>query len=366
MAEVPVPEGQLGPMNPEVHEKILEMNWLVNGWFEVEDIVLWAGDPGIGKSLIAMSMGLSLASGQTMLDFWPHPTGEPFRVAILDFENRKRVIQRRLIRLAWGLGIDLSTVYPSSLEIFPLRGKGIFGNTEAAALERRRIESFLDEFKPHLILLDTIMSSTDQEDLTPLSGVRFIRDGVMAWARRFGCGFHPLHHNKKPDEQVRRSARIGDLYQASGGGFVGMTDATILVQYDDAGNIILTNPKQRHAKQRERLYLSLDDEGPNGLLRLKLSPDPPPVGKPKHISWEPIKELFRASAREIGDIPNALLSTDIIEFLGKPPRSYSESVCSTIVNNLVKDGLLTDNGQYLSGSRGRPPRVLTITPPTPD
>lgn len=361
-SDPPALKGILKLPEAAAHDEILKMNWLVEGWFELEDIVLWAGDPGIGKSIMALSMAVSLASGQPIFGIWPHPTGSPLKVAMLDFENRETVILRRLIRLARGLGIDPSTFYPEYLSIFSLRGRGIFGATDSATLLRRHIESGLEALQPTTIIMDTIMSATDQDDLSPLAGVRFIRDFVMTWAKKFGSGFHALHHNKKPDERVSKSNRIGDLYQASGGGFVGMADALVLVQTDEDSNIIITNPKQRHTKQSGRLYLHLEDGGHGGPLKLLLSPDPPPSNKPKHISWEGIKKLFGKKSRTIGEIPFALLSTDIVDFLQSAPKKYSQSTSTAILNELIKDDLLIDHGPFMTGDKGRPPRILTITP----
>jgi hypothetical protein len=268
--------GHIGPLDPSTYPDILAMNWLVPGWFEVEDVVMWAGDPGIGKSLICLACGLGLASAQPMLGSWPHPTGTPFKVAVLDLENRPRVIQRRLIRLAMGLKLDLSTIYPASLDIFPLRGVGLFGRDNSP-----EILSSLTEFQPNLIILDTVMSSTNQDNLSPLAGVRFVRDHVMRWAEHLHCGWWLIHHTKKPDDKGAgtKDSRIGDLHQASGGGFVGMADALVLVQRDDRNRIILTNPKQRHQSNEGRFYLHLNDGGgPDQPLALSLASSHVPAG----------------------------------------------------------------------------------------
>ena len=261
--------GHLGSIDFENADKYLSMDWLVEGWFERGDVVMWAGDPGIGKSLICMSAGLSLASGQPMLGSWPHPTGQPFRVAVLDLENSSRIVIRRLIRLGRGLKIDLPNIYPSTFDIYPLRGVGLFGQPNSSD-----ILGSLIEFNPDLVILDTVMSSTNQDNLSPLAGVRFVRDHVMRWAERLVCGWWLIHHTKKPTEYGpgAKNARIGDLHQASGGGFVGMADALVLVQKDERGRIILTNPKQRHQNNEGRYYLRMSGgEDPFSPLSLHLS-----------------------------------------------------------------------------------------------
>ena len=109
------------------------------------------------------------------------------------------------------------------------------------------------------------MAANNQPDLSPQNGIRFVRDNTFALAREFVRAGLPepawwlITHMRKsaPGEGDKR---IGNQDAVSGGGFVGATDATFLLQAD-GDSVLLTNGKQRHSKKPEQLQMILDDGG---------------------------------------------------------------------------------------------------------
>jgi len=337
--------GHLGPIDFSNPQQYLQMNWLVEGWFERGDVVMWAGDPGIGKSVACLAAGISLAAGRPMLGLWPHPTGQPFRVAILDLENPKSIIVRRLIRLGMGLSLDLSTIYPRHLDAYPLRGVGLFGQANS-----QEILDSLTVFSPDLVILDTVMSATNQDTLSPLAGVRFVRDNVMRWAECLKCGWWLIHHTRKPTDNSpgSKDARIGDLHQASGGGFVGMADALVLVQKDDRNRIVLTNPKQRHQANEGRYYLRMiGGEDPVGPLSIQLSPTHLPSGR----SGDLFLKILPLLPMESPDLARLLCT--LADIKPRQARAY--------ITQWVHDGCLSRQ-PVIRSTGGRARTLLAVAP----
>lgn len=136
--------------------EVLEMDWLLPGFIERPDAVVWSGDPGVGKSLILTAISMAFCAGTSALDFF-EPLETPRRVALLDLENRPTVLKRRVIRIAMGLGLDYKPLIdPSNGTFVPfsLRGRRPFGPTETSQTIK-----LLSAAKPDLFILDTIMIS---------------------------------------------------------------------------------------------------------------------------------------------------------------------------------------------------------------
>lgn len=285
--------------------EVLPMDPLLEGWMEREDVVMWSGDPGVGKSVMLLATGLCLSAGTRILNYWPHPTGEPMRVVYLDLENRRPVIQRRVIRIAEGLGLDYRRLargpfFPCFLRGTPVLAQGYFARTLAR----------LRAIDPDLIIIDTLFSATDQPDLSPTEGVRFFRNVVFRLQRELIKpdgrlpGIWLVHHNRKPATDAP-PARIGDQHQSSGGGFVNLTDALVLVQSDETGRVILTNPKQRHTRNSDRYIMTLQDGGAEGPLGISIAKEGAPGQVPVGNN-ESQERLLAELYREIHEHPTTV------------------------------------------------------------
>lgn len=346
--------GSLEELDQEDPMEILAMDWLVPGWIERADAIVWAGDPGIGKSLLLTAICVAFAAGKQACGHWDPPE-QPFRVMTLDLENRLPVVKRRLIRLCMGLGIDYKQLMaprgPFSAQF--LRGKQIFAPQEIATCQ-----SVLKAFNPDLFVVDTIMSSTSQENLSPLAGVNFVRQSLfktqLMLGHRVGCW--GIHHTKKPDPGVDKDSMIGDLHQSSGGGFVGMTDGLVLVQADNENNVIVSNPKQRHQKTGTRLFLKIDDGGdPRAPLKLSLTSEGPETagaGDPTYAATVAYLDQLEGAQNKMG-IPRS----EIVSFV-RGRMQTSNATAQRRVSSWISSGMLRICGKEESAS-GRPSWLVT-------
>ena len=102
----------------ELAEYLPPLSYLVEGLAMVDGggaPHLFAGYGYSGKTLAAQSMLLSLAAGRAV---WGVHTCQPRRVAHVDLEQGDRLTRRRYQRLAFGLGIDLTTDVGENIAVF--------------------------------------------------------------------------------------------------------------------------------------------------------------------------------------------------------------------------------------------------------
>ena len=106
-------------------------------------LTLLGSKPGIGKSWLAQSAALAVASGGT----WLGHTALPGRVLYLDAENGDRLVLRRLIQM----GADQTALadrllYVTESMVFP------------DARDTYRLRRTLEQFRPDLVIVDTLAS----------------------------------------------------------------------------------------------------------------------------------------------------------------------------------------------------------------
>lgn len=322
----------------EDQRKLRSIDWLIPDWIERGDAVILAGDPGVGKSLMAVSICVSLAARRQILGMWDPVGSEPMVSVILDLENRVNPMKRRISRIAEGLGVDHSKIIRGPLHPLHLRGRQIFSQPTRGA-----VVSAMQDIQPDLVVLDTIMSATDQPNLGPQAGVRFIRDRVYAISRQVGCepSWLLVHHMKKPDPQKAKLDLVGDLHQVSGGGFVGSSDGSILVQ-EIEGHRVVSNPKQRHQKNGGLLYLHMDDGGsPQAPLKLWLTDEAP--------QGDDALALTAACLAFIDEQPEGVVSKPaLVEFV-QGQMNTSQRTAKRRLEGLIDLGLLEIKGKGESG-----------------
>lgn len=131
--------------------------WEVTDWIPSRTVTLLSGDGGTGKSLLALQLAVAAATGGTWLG--KHP--KHGRALYLSAEDDTDELHRRLSDIAGATDISLRDL--QGLKIVPLAGKDALLATQddrAGKLRRTElftsVETILADFKPRLLVLDTL------------------------------------------------------------------------------------------------------------------------------------------------------------------------------------------------------------------
>lgn len=181
--------------------------WIVDGLLERETVVLLAADSGAGKSMLCMHLGSAMLHGVPWLGQATH--GE--RIMFIDNENHPRIVRKRL--RMFGLdGNDESRVRYFSRMGVQLGAGSWFERTLAE----------VEDFKPDVIVLDTVASTT--KVLSPPDGgggmgggneaIAYLYATVLRPLTAWGAGLLLLHHTRKPTDGMKSDPR----YMVLGGG----------------------------------------------------------------------------------------------------------------------------------------------------
>jgi hypothetical protein len=231
-----------------LHEPCPEPEWLVEGRMTRNSLTLLGSKPGIGKSWTALDLAIALATGRPWLGCTVPGT---FRVLYIDVENGEVLARRRLQQL----GADPAALgnrlhYVTESVIFP-------GGKDSV-----RYALTLEQFKPDLVVIDTLASSAPAAESDTESMSRFLFD-VWHRARRHGAACLILAHLRKSQQGAGKDDPLDSFRGA--GHLVGAASRAWLLDARGGEKFVLRDVKTREfpAVPPTRVWLQ-DTELPSG------------------------------------------------------------------------------------------------------
>ncbi len=175
------------------------VNWMIEGLVGQGDITIMVGDPNVGKSWLAMALGVALAQGQP--DFLGYPLHNHGRVLIIDEENPEDVVYNRLFKLG------LTNADLPNLRYLHDQGIRLDRDPDAMLEEA-------EMFGPTLIIIDSMTRVHTEDENNAGAMSRLFNDGIKPLSRKTGATVLLLHHKTKSRDgssytQMRGSADIG-------------------------------------------------------------------------------------------------------------------------------------------------------------
>lgn len=176
-------------------------DWLVPGLIERGDRLILTGLAGKGKSTLFRQMGAQLAAGI-------HPFGgepfDPLRVLIVDCENSRRQVRRKVDRLRDAAG-------RGDLLQFVFRPDGLKLNVDQSAAW---LERLVDAARPEILVIGPVykMASGNPKDEEPAKAVAECLDYLRT---TYGFGLMMEAHTPYADSTTKGAKRVERPYGAS-------------------------------------------------------------------------------------------------------------------------------------------------------
>lgn len=252
------------------------------------EITLLHGAPRAGKSLVALEIAASVASGTPAFGMLAVATAAP--VLIVGNEDGSVVVRDRIRSLLRGRGVE---EMPLSLRHAIHRGVSLDDQER-----RHQILREIDHHHVGLLVLDPLRSLTGAVDQGP-SEFHEVGQFLRTVAER-GIGLVLVHHDTKARAGVRETRRRAE--RASGGGLFSACDSPIHVEAPDASHTALH---------------------PDGF---KHCPDPQAILLRREIASETLRLIPDANAPCADDLRDA----QIIEFLKRQPGASGRQVIAAV------------------------------------
>jgi KaiC/GvpD/RAD55 family RecA-like ATPase len=265
------------------------VKWLVDGIAVKGALSMLAGQPGEGKSLLALAVASGVARGETTAGL----RCRPGRVLILDAEQSQAEIHRRVRAL--GMSAD-------QVEIAVVDGFDLMRDLDLIARE-------VDDRRPDLVVLDSYRSMWTGDENDPARVAPPLYHLNKRIAHRFGCAVLLLHHAGKGDAPYRGSTAIAGAIE------IGLTLGRVR-EDSDRQRRHLDCWKCRPAVEPDRRWLRLDDDRPRGMVFVEPADAyEPGMGRPP-VRAAQIRNQIVYLLREEGELPQP----DIARRLDRTPK----------------------------------------------
>jgi predicted transcriptional regulator len=209
--------------------------WLFEGLLQQRVVAVLYGEPGIGKSFVALDLALAVATGTTGIA-QPLATG---LVVYIAAEGATGIINRAEAWLSYhdAADNDQFLVVEDPVRLAEdLHVVGIINSLEQIGSP------------PVLVVVDTLARCmSGREENNPSDMSRFI-DGADKIRKKFGCAVLILHHPTKSDPRVARGGSSLD----------GDTDTMMHLASNKAGLLTLHCMKQKDAAEFEPIEMTLE------------------------------------------------------------------------------------------------------------
>lgn len=243
-------------------------HWLIEGLVPAHAAVLLAGEPGVGKSFVALTMAAKVATGQDFFTSAVEPD-EPRTVAYVLGEGFSRFGDR-----VSALQRDMGELPDDRLRFVDGAGHGVNLSDLASVTETCAQLAVID---PDLVVLDTFSMLAQVESENDNAGIADVMRVAGQMISEFGCSVMIVHHVNKSSGDVRGA-----------GAFKGNVDTVVVAKRTKGDQFKLSTQSADHGKQRDGEPVSIDgysivsDERGDGLLAFARSREEP-AKKPDHV-----------------------------------------------------------------------------------
>lgn len=231
---------------------IPEVDWLWGSWLARGDLALLVGDPGVGKSLLALCLADAVRRGGLFLD----ERCTRGRVGIIDLENPLGEVHKRLRQIGV-TGNDvagLAYVHGQPINL-----------TDPAGLAQLR--GTIEEHELDLVVIDSLRRAAPGLDENDSAEVAAVFSPLRQLTATSGRVIVVIHHARK---------RIGDNPTDAGqmvrgsGDLVASVDVLLYARAKEAGKFTLEHGKARRGFPHPSILVAIENESddPTSSVRL--------------------------------------------------------------------------------------------------
>lgn len=269
----------------EVVEADIQIEWLLESAIPTQGLGVITGQPGVGKTQLAIQMAASFALGKEILG-WQNRVGEQ-KVLFMSLEMELMALKLLMTNMA-PMYEPVMRKLAKNLDFYAVNTWLSLDKAPAVAF----FENLLREYKPDVVVVDSlsrVVSGTLSDETT----AKELMHQLNKLRRTYQCSFIFVHHDKKRGRDQNGPAILSDML-----GF-----QTISANFDWAISL---------SKTEERGILTLD----NIKSRFAVERDPFKISRNKYVQFDVAGESYDADKSErgirlIGGTESPLLPGDV-------------------------------------------------------
>lgn len=309
LTEEQVDEAAKAWISGDALDQLPPPEWLLPGWLEMNSVAQIFGEPGVGKSFIALDIAARVSRGLG----WPtadNTPARPLRVAyviaegVLGLAERKRAWETKHGRVGDML------FHPRAIQI---------NGTHKDPLQWEAATEFLSTWGPALIIVDTQARCTLGVEENSPKEMNQVYDKIEQMQRKTGACVLLVHHTSKGGQTARGTNAVKGAV------------ATEIHLRSSYGRIRVKCTKQKDTREPNDVYFELEDIGDSAVPRLTVEV---PAELSESVKRNDSKMLVRQYLSEHPDVPQT--TKEICEAI-----EVSRPTVSTRLNELLEANEVT-------------------------
>jgi hypothetical protein len=218
--------------------ELKEIHWLIEDYIEADSLAQVFGDPGSGKSFVAIDLACCVATGTA----WHGHDVMQGAVFYIAGEGHNGLARRlKAWEIGTGASLDGAPLYKSQ------RAAMLYDASEAAIVAEA-IESLAKEAgKPSMIIIDTLARNMGGDENSTEDMNSFIAHLDLYFRQKWNCCVVIVHHSGAMDKDRSRGSTA----------LRGAMDAEYKVEILPSGHVQLTGKKMKDAEIPKPLTFSL-------------------------------------------------------------------------------------------------------------
>lgn len=236
----------------ELESRGAEEAWLIEGLWAAKGAGLLGAEPKCCKTWMALSMAVSVATGEPCLHRFAVP--EPGPVLYFAAEDAEHMIRSRVSNIAASLGRTIEEIPVTFIATASREGEASVPHLHLDEdHDRELLRRCTEHVRPKLLVVDPFVRVT-RSDENSSSGVGEVLGFLRSLQREFSTAVLLVHHMRKGGGKMRPGQALrgsGDLHAFG--------DSNLYLARD--GDTILLTSEQRGAEGFDSLELELRRDG---------------------------------------------------------------------------------------------------------
>ena len=222
----------------------IKVNWIIENRIPENSFGFIVGEPGVGKTQMAIGMGMTLAAGHDFLR-WQNVAG-PKKVLFLSLEMAHPMLKMFIPKIVQDFSGDMPEI-SSGFKVAPLGITIPFDTPVGHAY----IESLIEEHRPEIVIIDSLQRLTYQSMSDEVS-MKTMMDKLDQLRKRYKFSLIVIHHSRKKSNSGQKEHF--DLNQIYGSQFIAANADWVigLAKTDKVGIITMHDFKMRLSPEIEK------------------------------------------------------------------------------------------------------------------
>ena len=313
-------------------------NLLGNRFLTREGSWLVVAQSGVGKSVLAMQMGISFSLGR---DLWGLKPVKPLRIAMIQAENNKLDLVEPLHSICENLELSAADrkILNENFSVFP-------NSSECGKNFGRLLERVAKTKKPDIVIIDPLLSYIGGDISKQETCSAFLRNTVHPIIQRYQLGLIIMHHTGKP--RSKDEEQSGNALSYAGTGSSELTNyvraTSTIFQNKDDGKVFdfVYSKRGKRAECEPVVYLR---QGENGNIFWERTDKP----------GEPIEGKKKRSSKYDGQGWESMSPCDYDTFISKIKEvcgaAFNEELTAKKADNIRR--VLLDNGKVILDKKSK-------------